>query len=125
MEKLNKFGYTKVELLVIVVLVGIVAFITLNQASYTFAIDNTDAVNDVIGLIEMQAKDYAMDNLNLFDKTETTYITVNDLVDKSYLIGDDKGQITSPADSSITYNDNKVKLEYNKEKKSVVATLIS
>ena len=46
MKSLNKFGYTKVEVLIIVVLLGVVAFITINSTSYAFAIDTTDSVKE-------------------------------------------------------------------------------
>lgn len=124
MRKLNELGYTKVEILVIVLLLGIVAFITINQTSYAFAIDSNKSVNEVKKLIEMQAEDYAKSNLDLFAETNTTYITVNDLVDSKYLIGNNEGLITNPADSSKNFNDNKVKLEYNQDKNEVKAKLV-
>ena len=66
MKSLNKFGYTKMEVLVVAVLLGIVAFITINSTSYAFAIDTTDSVKEVKALIEKQAEEYALDNLDLF-----------------------------------------------------------
>ena len=113
MRKLNQFGYSKIEILVIVLLLGVVAFITINQTSYAFAIDNSSAVEETKGLIELQAENYAIDNLDLFKETTTTYISVNDLVENKYLIGNDEGLITNPSDSSKNYND-------NKDRKSVV-----
>ncbi|MCI8671517.1 MAG: hypothetical protein HFI36_05735 [Bacilli bacterium] len=124
MRKLNQFGYSKIEILVIVLLLGVVAFITINQTSYAFAIDNSSAVEETKGLIELQAENYAIDNLDLFKETTTTYISVNDLVENKYLIGNDEGLITNPSDSSKNYNDNKIKLEYNAEKNKVVASFI-
>ena len=124
MRKLNQCGYSKIEILVIVLLLGVVAFITINQTSYAFAIDNSSAVEETKGLIELQAENYAIDNLDLFKETTTTYISVNDLVENKYLIGNDEGLITNPSDSSKNYNDNKIKLEYNAEKNKVVASFI-
>lgn len=124
MRKLNQFGYSKIEILVIVLLLGVVTFITINQTSYAFAIDNSSAVEETKGLIELQAENYAIDNLDLFKETTTTYISVNDLVENKYLIGNDEGLITNPSDSSKNYNDNKIKLEYNAEKNKVVASFI-
>lgn len=124
MRKLNELGYTKVEILVIVLLLGIVAFITINQTSYAFAIDSSKSINEVRKLIEMQAEDYAKNNLDLFSETSTAYITVNDLVDSKYLIGNNEGLITNPADNSKNFNDNKVKLEYDQDKNEVKAKLV-
>jgi len=125
MNKLNKLGYTKIDVLIVVILLGIVAFITINKTSYAFEIDNKKAIAEYINLIELQAEDYAMDNLSLFKETDTTYISVDDLVENKYLIGNEDGMITDPTDSSKYYNSNKIKLEYNKENNSVKASFLN
>lgn len=124
MKYLNKLGYSKAEILVIVLLLGVVAFITINQTSYAFAIDNSKSINEMKNLIEIQAEDYALDHLDIFSETNTTFVLVEDLVKSNYLIGNSAGLITNPADSSKNYNDNRIKLEYNKEENKVEATLI-
>jgi len=124
MKSLNKLGYTKVEVLVVVILLGIVAFITINSTSYAFAIDESDSVNDVKALIEKQAEEYALDNLGLFDEASTNYILVSDLAEKGYMITNSEGMVTSPADIKKSFNDNKIKLEYDRENNKVVATFI-
>lgn len=124
MKSLNKLGYTKVEVLVVVVLLGIVAFITINSTSYAFAIDTTESVNEVKSLIEKQAEEYALENLDLFNEASTNYILVSDLVDNGYMMTNDEGMVTSPDNSGRTFNNNKIKVEYNKEENKVNATFI-
>lgn len=124
MKSLNKFGYTKVEVLVVVVLLGIVAFITINSTSYAFAIDTTDSVKEVKSLIEKQAEEYALDNLDLFKEADTNYILVSELVENGYMMANDDGIVTSPDNSGKTFNDNKIKVEYNKDNNKVEATFI-
>ena len=124
MKSLNKFGYTKMEVLVVAVLLGIVAFITINSTSYAFAIDTTDSVKEVKALIEKQAEEYALDNLDLFKEADTNYILVSDLVDNGYMITNNDGMVTSPDNSGKTFNDNKIKVEYNKDSNKVEATFI-
>ena len=124
MKSLNKFGYTKMEVLVVVVLLGIVAFITINSTSYAFAIDTTDSVKEVKSLIEKQAEEYALDNLDLFKEADTNYILVSELVENGYMMANDDGIVTSPDNSGKTFNDNKIKVEYNKESNKVEATFI-
>lgn len=124
MKSLNKLGYTKIEVLVVVVLLGIVAFITINSTSYAFAIDQTESVNEVKSLIEKQAEEYALENLDLFAEASTNYILVSDLVDNGYMMTNSEGMVTSPDNSGKTFNENKIKLEYNKDKNEVVATFI-
>lgn len=124
MKSLNKFGYTKMEVLVVVVLLGIVAFITINSTSYAFAIDTTNSVKEVKSLIEKQAEEYALDNLDLFKEADTNYILVSELVENGYMMANDDGIVTSPDNSGKTFNDNKIKVEYNKDNNKVEATFI-
>ncbi len=121
---MNKHGYTKIEILVVIVLLGIVAFITVNKASYAFVMDNAEAKSEVKNMIELQAQEYALANLDIFKETNTTFITVNDLVTKGFLLGNNEGLITDPSDNKIVYNENKIKLELNENKKDVKATLV-
>lgn len=121
---LNKCGYTKLEILVVIVLLGVVAFITIDKTSYAFAIDNTNTINDVVKMIEMQAEDYAMDNLGMFDDTNTSFITVNDLIEQHYLIGNSEGLLINPVDNTKNFNDDKIELKYDKDKGKVEVTLL-
>ena len=120
---MNKLGYSKIEILVVIVLLGIVAFITINKTSYAFAV-GSEAIDEVKYLIKVQAEDYALANTTLFDETATTYISVDDLIEAGYLIGNDDGLLTDPTDSSKNLNDTKVKLEYNAEENNVTATVV-
>lgn len=121
---MDKYGYTKVEILIIVILLGLVAFITINRTADVFAIDSSKAVLEVKSLIEVQAQDYAIDHLNLFDEADTTFILVDDLVKNGYLMGNDEGLITNPTDTNQNFNENKIKLEYNRDKNEVSATFV-
>ena len=121
---MNKLGYSKIEILVVIVLLGIVAFITINKTSYAFAVDQNEAVNEVKYLIKVQAEDYALANTTLFEETNTTYISVEDLIEAGYLIGDENGLLVDPTDSEKNYNDTKVKLDYDESKNDVIATVV-
>lgn len=121
---MNKLGYSKVEILVVIVLLGIVAFITINKTSYAFAVNDTEAIDEVKYLIEVQAEDYALANTTLFEETNTTYISVDDLIEAGYLIANEDGVITDPTNSEKNFNDKKVKLEYDEKKNNVTATVV-
>ncbi len=121
---MDKLGYSKIEILVVIVLLGIVAFITINKTSYAFATNQADAVNEVKYLIEIQAEDYAKANTSLFEETKTTYISVEDLIKAGYLIGNDAGLLTDPTDSSKNLNDTKVRLDYDEKENSIKATVV-
>lgn len=120
---MNKLGYSKIEILIVVVLLGIVAFITINNTSYAFAIDNNENIAEVKKLIEIQARDYALDNLDLFKETKTTYISVEGLLEAGYLIANDNGLFTDPIDSSKNLNDSKIRLDYDESKNDVTAVV--
>ena len=121
---LNKLGYTKVDLLIVIVLVSIVAFITINKTSYAFSTDNRQTEEKMIELIELQAEEYAMDNLDLFTESNVKFIIVNDLVDNHYMVGNKDGIIVDPVDNTKNYNDKKIKLEYDQNKNQVKATFV-
>ena len=121
---MNKLGYSKIEILVVIVLLGVVAFITINKTSYAFAVDERGAREEVKYLIEVQAEDYALANTTLFEDTNTTYISVDDLIEAGYLVGNEDGLLTDPADSKKNFNDTKVRLDYDKEKNDVNATVV-
>lgn len=121
---MNKLGYSKIEILVVIVLLGVVAFITINKTSYAFAVDEKGAREEVKYLIEVQAEDYALANTTLFEDTNTTYISVDDLIEAGYLVGNEDGLLTDPADSNKNFNDTKVRLDYDKEKNDVTATVV-
>ena len=121
---MNKLGYSKIEILVVIVLLGIVAFITINKTSYAFAVDGTEAVDEVKYLIEVQAEEYALANTSLFEETNTTYISVDDLIEAGYLVGNEAGILTDPTDTSKSFNDKKVRLEYNESENNVSATVV-
>lgn len=123
MKKLNKLGYTKVEVLIIIILLGVATFITINSTSYAFAM-NDDSVNDTKRLIEHQAEEYALDNLDLFKESDTNYILVSDLVEKNYMMANEDGKVTNPNNIKENFNDNKIKLEYDKENNKAKAIFI-
>ena len=121
---MNKRGYTKIEILIVIILLGVVAFITINKTSYAFAVDENEAIDEVKYLIEVQAEDYALANTTLFEETNTTYISVEDLIEAGYLVGNEEGLLTNPTDSSKNFNSAKVRLEYNASENNVTATVV-
>ncbi len=123
---LNKLGYTKIEMAIVIVLLGIVSFITINSTSYAFSTNNNaDALKEVKSLIEFQAEEYALENIEeLFKDSKTTFITVATLAEARPIVANSEGLVTDPTDSTKNYNDNKIKLEYDVEKNTVSATFV-
>lgn len=86
----NRNGYTVIEFIIVIAVVGIFAFVAINKASYAFS-DNTEAMKELeaqkINLIENAAVKYGEDNKEtLFEESSSTYIRVVDLIDNNYLL---------------------------------------
>lgn len=110
----NNRGYTVVELIVVIVVVGVLAFVGINKASYAFSDQEValeKSTNFKIELIEKQAVKYGEDHKELFEESTTTYIRVIDLIENKYLLESEN--------DSIGVNQ-KIKLEYKDE--NVTAT---
>jgi len=110
-----KRGYTVIELLVLIIILGVVTAITIGTTSYALA-DHTEEYYKVkIRNIESNAKRYAMTLEEL--KTGTTkIITVKDLVSANYLSKDnDEGDIIDPRNKNASLNNMKIKLSYSEE----------
>lgn len=124
MKNLNRFGYTKIEVLVIIVLLGIVAFITINNTADVFATDASLHILELKSLIENQAMEYATDHKELFTESDTNYITVDELVEDGYMIANAEGFVVNPDNPEKTLNDNKIKVMYNSTENKIIATFI-
>ncbi len=93
-------------------------FIIANKISYAFSTDYdaNETYNHTIDTITKSAIAYGEKNLDLFNENDTIYIKVQDLIDNSYLIPDESGNINNPLKETESLNSNviKIKLE-NKE----------
>ncbi len=107
----NKRGYTIVELIIVIAVVGVLSFLAINKASYAFS-DKVEAeeqlINQRIKLIELQASKYGEDHKDLFDESNTAYIRVIDLIDNNYML--------TTADNYEEYKNHKIKLMLNGDK---------
>lgn len=125
MKTLNKLGYSKVEVLIVIVLLGVVAFITINKTSYAFTMDNSKVTTELKNLIEIRAVDYGTDHKEIFKESNEYVVTVEDLIDAHYLEGNDDGVIINPMDSSKSFNSAKIRLIYNTDADLVEASIIN
>lgn len=120
----NKNGYTIVELIVLIVVLGIATFITINRVSYALSDDKSEVYKMQVKLIETQAQVYG-NTIKEELKNEGKTITVNTLVAENYLeADDDKGKVYDARDEMKTLNDKKIKISYNAENDTVEAKLI-
>ena len=73
-------------------------------------------------MIEKQAVEYAKQDKTFFDKKNTVYLYVEDLVQANYLSSDTEGDVIDPRNSTKSLNNLKIKLI--KEKKSIKASIV-
>lgn len=99
----NNKGYTVVELIVLIAVVGIFAFVAINKASYAFS-DNVEAektlLEQKVKTIETAAEKYAEDNKDIFEESKTVYIRVADLIDAKYLLSQENSELNSSIDNN-------------------------
>ena len=91
----NNKGYTVIELLIIIALVGVGAFIAINKASYAFP--STSSTNMLLeteeNLVKKAATSYAENNKDIFKESNTSFIRVEDLADAGYLPTNAEGKV--------------------------------
>lgn len=104
-------GFSTVEILIVVAIFSVIYIGAAMNVSHAFDIDIIqDEYDQKINLIEIQAEEYAANNLSLFFEEEEIYIYVKDLIDANYLIGDENGLIINPLEPNKNLNNLKIKL---------------
>lgn len=110
---MKKNGYTVLEMLLVIVVLGVFTTLILSVTSYAYQDNSVSYYNEVEHLVEKQAVLYAATLTNLEDE-KTLVITLNDLVEAGYYIADDSlGNVIDPRNSKSTLNGIKIKLNYN------------
>lgn len=108
---MNKKGYTGIELLIVIGVIGVIFFVGANQVSSTFDIDyNKELYDQTIETIEKTAEVYAEVNKELFSESTDIYLTVGELVEKNTALASSEGVVSDPRDNNKNLNDLKVKL---------------
>ncbi len=119
---MKKNGYTIVELLVVIGVLGLVVLITLATTSYAFKDHSQEYYETRMNGIKKMAVLYGEKSETLKEE-KNMVITVNDLVKEGYLHGDKAGKIADPRNSKGSLNGIKIKISIDDEGK-VEATVI-
>ena len=105
----------KIMTLAIILLVFTIGyFIVINKISYAF--ENDYDANfyheQILNIIKSKAIKYAEDNKDKFSEEEPIeYVTVQELIDTSYLIPDENGNIKDPLDENTLLNPRKIRIK--------------
>ena len=128
---MNRKGFTFVELLAVIVLIGIIIGISVPVIRYADKKFHEKAYNTKVDLIKNAAKDYGDENIEFINAQTTTYtepssghsykavtITVGDLLDKGYITKDNdirKRDVLDPRnDESMLDKTITVYIKYNR-----------
>lgn len=120
---MKRNGYTLIELLVVIAVMGLIAFITIRSASYAL-VDNTDELyqDDIYSILE-SAKLYGTNNIEELKEKSSMIITVQDLIDNTYLASDEEGNFKDIRTKGATLNNLQIAITYDEENDSVNAEL--
>ena len=120
---MKKNGYTTIELLSIIGILGIFTIVILASTSYAYKDRSVIYFDQIVDVAERQAELYGA-TLNNLKEEGSLVITLGDLVENGYYVADDTdGNVNDPRNSKNTLNGLKIKL-VAKEDGSIVAKVI-
>lgn len=112
---MKKNGYTVIEMLIVIVVLGIFTIGILSTTSYAYKDKTQSYYEETQYLIEKQAKMYG-ETLNNLKSEGNLIITLNDLIEHGYYTADDSsGNVVDPRNSKATLNGLKIKLTYEED----------
>ena len=110
MSKLKSKNILLYVTLIIILLFSIFYFITMNKFSYAFSYNEVEVNKESQTLlINKCAQVYAENHQELFKKTDTIYVSINELVEENILPSED-GKVYEAGSSVKTINDYKVRI---------------
>ncbi len=120
----EKNGYTTLQMLILIGILGIFTLGLIGTTSYAYKDKSDEYYEEKIHLIEKQAELYGKTSESLKNEGSLN-ITVNDLVKAGYFVADDSDDnVIDPRNSKanlnglrivLSYNDGKIKAEVLKE----------
>ena len=109
--KLNKKGYTMPELLILLGVVSIVAFIAIAKISFAFKeIDNSDSIEKQDKkIVNKSAELYSRKIADRIKEEKVVYLTADDLIKDGFLYNDDSYKTIK---FKFSYDEEKDKIDY-------------
>lgn len=107
-----------IVLILILAVFTIGYFIIANKVSYAFEVnyDLKDIEDNKISVIKKCAETYGRDHKEDFNDEGLIYITVQNLIDEGYLASNSDGKIISLNDTSMEFNDKKIRIKLDNDK---------
>ena len=121
----TKNGYTVIELVVIIILLGIATLlITLNMTKI-FKDDSEEVYEEQIMAILAKGKEFGNENLEELQNSENGItITVNRLIEDGFLTADKNGNLINPKNKKTKLNDLKILITYDESNEIIKTEII-
>ena len=117
---MNNKGYTLIELIGLILIMGVVALVTIPNVSKALY-DNKDVLYESsVALYLKEAELYGNDIKDEVKYTEYTIVTIGDLLGKGYISNSVDGKVIDNRDNT-SMNDKRIKLIYNSDDDHVYA----
>lgn len=108
---MKKNGYTIVELIVVLVLVGVIYFTFIGKVSFAFKQDYKEELyKQFIDTVEKNTLIYAQKNQDFFGEEEEIYMTIKNLADLKLVTINEEGNVVDPRDEEKNLNNLRVKI---------------
>jgi len=122
---MKKNGFTTYDILGLIGVLALSALIILPKISNALSMyDNKDEVyQEILDTYKLSAEKYGSDNLDKVKKEELSTVTIDELVNKKYIISDNK-EIIDIRDNSTKMNNIKFKLVIDEENNTVKAIVM-
>ena len=111
---MKKIKDIKIVILAVILTVFTISyFVIANKLSYAFVVDYDveEIYDNKISLIQKCANKYGEDHLEEFNEDGTIYITVQDLVNKGYIVSASGGIVVNPVNSKEPLNSKKIRIK--------------
>ncbi len=111
---MKKNGYTVIEMLVVIGVLGIFTIAILSSTSYAYKDMTPKYYNELVKSIEREATLYGK-TLNNLKEEGNLVIVLSDMIDAGYYEADSEGNVIDPRNSKANLNGLKIKLTYNED----------
>lgn len=119
----NKNGYTALDLIIVIVVLGVITFFVIGKNSYAFEDHTEEYYQNKLNLILDQAEKYGETIKEQIQKDGEVIVSVNELVVKKFMGANENGKVEDPRDTNKDLNDRQIilKIEDGKVKGSFVS----
>ena len=126
MKMSNKKGYTLIEMVVLIVVLGIITVAGSVALSKVYDDKSKEAYDNEISIILRSAANYGQEvKEDIKDSKNGITITVDKLIEKGYIMPSEEGVIIDPRNRKENLNNIKVRITYDIAQDKLNTTIVS